>query len=396
MASTASPGDLPPAGDDALAHSQGLQQVIRAEIIEHGNHISFARFMHMALYKPGLGYYSAGSRKFGAQGDFTTAPEISALFSACLARQCAEVLALLGNGTILELGAGSGVMARDLLQELQRLDSLPEQYLILETSADLRQRQQQLLHSAVPELAGRVAWLDSLPAEPLQGLILANEVLDAMPVERFRLQQGEILELGVSCQDHAFTWHARPARAPLAEQVESIMRQAAGEFPDAYTSEVNTGLESWLAAVGACLEKGLILFIDYGYSRHEYYHEQRRQGTLLCHYRHRVHADPFINIGLQDITASVDFSAVATAAVRSGLQVSGYTSQAFFLLACGIAEMLQDQVQWSVAQQAEFSRQVKLLTLPGEMGERFKVMALGRHFDAEPLGFSMVDYRRRL
>jgi SAM-dependent MidA family methyltransferase len=394
--SPASVTELPPADKHALAHSQALEQLIRAEIAANDGQISFARFMNMALYEPGFGYYSAGASKIGGSGDFITAPEISPLFSICLARQCSEVLLQLEQKIIFELGAGTGVMASDILMELQRLDCLPEIYYILETSADLRQRQRQLLEARLPELISRVIWLDTLPEEPFKGVILANEVLDAMPVQRFCISGNKIEELQVGWQDDGFVWQACPAGDVLEQKVKAIIRQSVSGFSDAYCSELNLDLDAWISSLSECLEQGMVLFIDYGYSRHEYYHEQRTQGTLICHYRHRAHANPFVYVGIQDITASVDFTAVAEAAVDNNLNVSGFTSQAYFLLACGLESILQEQKELSTTQQLELSRQIKMLTLPGEMGERFKVIALTRKLNTGLTGFSLVDHRSRL
>lgn len=388
--------ELPRPDEAALVHSQTLQQVIRNEIIEKDGHISFARFMQMALYEPGLGYYSAGTSKFGEGGDFITAPEISPLFSICLARQCAEVIKELGQAVILELGAGTGVMASDMLKELQNLQSLPDKYLILETSADLRQRQQQLLRESLPEFISNVSWLDALPDERFQGIILANEVLDAMPVQRFCLQKGKIQELCVAWRNGGFAWLQCAAADVLERKVENIIQHSIAEFEDGYSSEINGELEAWLKSLSECLQQGIMLFIDYGYSRHEYYHEQRTEGTLLCHYRHHAHSNPFMYVGLQDITASVDFTAVAEAATNAGLNVAGFTNQAFFLIACGLEQLMLEQESMSERRQMEFNRQIKLLTLPGEMGERFKVIALSREIQTSLTGFGVVDHRRRL
>jgi len=350
----------------------------------------------MALYEPGLGYYSAGASKIGKGGDFVTAPEISPLFSICLARQCAEALRQLDQAVILELGAGTGVMASDVMRELQLLDCLPETYYILEPSADLRQRQQHLLEQRLPDLVSRVRWLDTLPVQPLRAVILANEVLDAMPVQRFRMRKGKIEELHVRWQGDGFHWCPFAANDELEQQVKSIIQHSATDLCDGYTSELNMNIKPWIQSLSDCLQQGLMLFIDYGYSRHEYYHEQRREGTLLCHYRQRVHSDPFIYIGLQDITASVDFTSLAEAAVSVDLKVCGFTSQAYFLFACGLEQLLQEQGKRDELKRLELSQQIKLLTLPGEMGERFKVMALGRNIGSLLTGFSLVDHRRRL
>lgn len=388
--------ELPEPDEAALAHSLVLQKAICEEIESNDGYISFEHFMQMALYEPGLGYYSAGASKIGESGDFITAPEISPLFSICVARQCSQVLTEIENAVILELGAGTGVMASDILTELQRLDCLPDTYYILEPSADLRQRQQQLLEERLPQLVSKVSWLDTLPDDPIKGIILANEVLDAMSVQRFRLRKDEIEEICVGWKNDGFIWRYIAADALLEEKVNAIVRQSVTGFSDDYCSELNRNLEAWLNSLSQCLQQGAMLFIDYGYSRHEYYHEQRSQGTLLCHYRHRVHSDPFLYVGLQDITASVDFTAVAEAALCSDLRVSGFTSQAYFLIACGLERILQEKKDLDVKQQIELSRQIKMLTLPGEMGERFKVIALTRGLDIALSGFSLVDHRRRL
>jgi SAM-dependent MidA family methyltransferase len=388
--------ELPEPDEAALAHSLLLQKAICEEIESNGGHISFDRFMHMALYEPGLGYYSAGARKFGKSGDFITAPEISPLFSICVARQCAQILTQLEHAVILELGAGTGVMASDILLELERLDCLPDTYYILEPSADLRQRQQQLLEEKLPQLVSRVSWLDALPGDSFNGIILANEVLDAMPVQRFCLHKDKIEQMCVAWQDNRFVWRHVAADEMLEEKIDTIVRQSVSGFSDGYCSELNRDMEAWLNSLSQCLHQGVMLFIDYGYSRHEYYHEQRTQGTLLCHYRHRVHSDPFLYVGLQDITASVDFTAVAEAALCTELNVSGFTNQAYFLIACGLERILQEQKDLDDKQQLEFSRQIKMLTLPGEMGERFKVIALTRELDMTLSGFGLVDHRRRL
>jgi len=383
---------LPPPTPDALAHSQRLLASIRQAIDQANGLISFAEFMQLALYAPGLGYYSAGTRKFGAAGDFVTAPELSPLFSQCLARQCQQVLAQLTEGVILEFGAGSGLMAAEILKELARLQCLPTRYYILELSAELRQRQQATLTLHLPELYSLVHWLDTLPSQPLQGIVLANEVLDAMPVHRFQLEAQEVLEFFVG-YDHTqqLVWHLLPTpQLQLREVVESLRPQ----LPVPYVSEVNLMIPGWLQAVADILSKGLILLIDYGFPRNEYYHPQRHQGTLMCHYRHYAHTEPLILVGLQDLTAHVDFTAVAETAQAAGLQVAGYTSQANFLLACGLTGLLANYAG-NDSTYLRLAQQVKTLILPSEMGELFKVLALTRQLDIALLGFER-DERERL
>lgn len=385
--------ELPAPSPEALAHSERLVAFIREEIDAAGGSLGFDRFMELALYAPGLGYYSAGSCKFGEAGDFVTAPELSPLFSRCLAHQCAEVLAVIDGGAILEFGAGSGVMAADLLADLESSDALPSKYYILELSADLRARQQETLREKVPQLLERVSWLDGLPEAGFRGVVLANEVLDAMPVHRFRVRNAKPYELCVVPEGEGFALREEEPGEELAAAIAKLQQQV--EFPEGYESEVNLRAEEWVRGLAAFLEQGVALLIDYGFPRNEFYHTQRSRGTLMCHYRHRAHEDALILPGLQDITAHVDFTAMAEAAVEAGLSVRGYTSQANFLLANGLTELL-NEVQGDMRQQLTLAGQVKRLTMPGEMGELFKVMALARGWDRPLQGFAMRDERGRL
>lgn len=370
-------------------------KLIRDEIAANGGAIPFAKYMQLALYAPGLGYYSAGLQKFGTKGDFVTAPEISALFSRCLARQCCQVLQTLGGGSILEFGAGSGVMAADLLLELERQQKLPQNYMILEVSGELRVRQQETLKTRIPHLFSRVQWLDRLPERPFSGVILANEVLDAMPVHRFCVDDNGIQEFYVTSNNEEFNWQlGPPSDDRLREMVDQLSIQ---QIPDTYDSEINLLLPGWMKSVSECLERGLVLLIDYGFPRHEYYHPDRSMGTLMCHYQHRSHMDPLILPGLQDITAHVDFTAVAEAAVDCGLQVAGFTNQAGFLLGCGLVELAQGEVVEDALTQIKTSQEIQKLTSPAEMGELFKVIALTRDLGKIGLmGFSSWDQRGRL
>ena len=381
---------LPPLTPEESAHSEALLARIRREIESHQGWISFGRFMEMALYEPGLGYYSAGAVKFGSAGDFVTAPEISALFSRCVAAQCAEVLAALGGGDILELGAGSGVMAADMLGELEALGHLPRRYLILELSADLRERQLALLAARASRHLDRVAWLEALPGSH-QGLIVANEVLDAIPVERFRVRGDKINALGVTWHGPGLDWSEVRARRELSMKVRAIERDVGHPFPDGYTSELNLRYLPWIASLAQPLTHGVMLFIDYGLPRRQYYRPERHAGTLLCHFRHRFHDDPFVHVGLQDIGAWVDFTRVAEAGTHAGLKLAGFTTQAHFLMGSGIERYLAAITQAEVAERVSIARQAMLLTLPAEMGERFKVMALTRRYDRPMSGFTIRD-----
>ncbi len=386
-----------PAPDPAaVAISAELCERIDQEIEAAGGSLRFERYMEMALYEPGLGYYSAGLPRFGPGGDFTTAPLTSALFSRTLALQCAECLAQTG-GVILELGAGTGRMAADMLLELAARDAVPERYYILEVSAALRQEQRQTLERTVPQWLGRVEWLDRLPETPLRGVIVANEVLDALPVALFRRSKEGVEELRVARARDGYAWHYAPAGAALAASVAALEDALNERLPAGYVSELCPRLPAWIASLSDLLEHGVLLFIDYGYPRREYYHPQRTMGTLMCHYRHRAHANPLILPGLQDITAFVDFTAVADAGLDAGLEVLGFAPQAQFLLGAGLPSLLEaEMLHADTRERLSLSQQAKQLMLPGEMGERFKVMALGRGY-GEPLsGFGFGDQRGRL
>lgn len=362
--------------------------MIHARIAAAGGVIPFAEFMALALYAPGLGYYSAGARKFGAGGDFTTAPEISPLFGRCLARQCREVLAVTG-GSILEFGAGTGALAATVLESLAAVGALPERYLILEVSADLRARQQERLERLPPALARRVSWLDRLPDSPLSGVLLANEVLDALPCERFVVRGGRALRIGVGLGPDGALHEVE-----LDEELALPDGLAADALADGYRSEVCPSLAPWVASLAGCLERGLVLACDYGLPRGALYHADRPDGTLLCHFRHVAHGNPFVNVGLQDITAWVDFTAVAEAAVDAGLDVAGYTTQAALLLALGIEREVAGEAEGP----ARFARaaEARRLLMPDEMGEIFKAIALTRAIDAPLSGFALQDLRRQL
>ncbi|WP_018233492.1 class I SAM-dependent methyltransferase [Thioalkalivibrio thiocyanodenitrificans] len=384
---------------DAAARETGerLLQCLRGEIDRAGGFLPFRRYMELALYAPGLGYYAAGSRKLGAGGDFTTAPETSPLFARCLARQVAQVLEHLGGGDVLEFGAGSGVLAVDMLRALESLDRLPGRYLILELSPDLRARQQQAVAGLPDALRERVRWLDALPeAGALRGVVLANEVLDAMPVEVFTWTPDGVREKGVTWDGHALAWAGRPAGPELAAAVQRLRSETGGHWAPGYTSERNPGLSAWVSAVSDALDAGLILLIDYGYPRHEYYSAERSQGTLMGHYRHRALTDPLILPGLADLTAHVDFTAVAEAGLAAGLEVAGYTTQAWFLIGAGLDAAFQEAASEDPRAQIALAGQVRQLTLPGEMGERFQAMALTRGVPVPLTGFAGRDLRERL
>lgn len=373
------PAPLPSPTPEAARHSAQLAEFIQHDIAAHCDAetkrgwISFARYMELALYAPGLGYYTAGAHKFGAAGDFITAPELSPLFGRTLARQAAEVMAS-SAPHILELGAGSGKLAADMLAELEKSGSLPDSYAILEVSADLRARQQNTLRARLPHLMERIHWLDELP-ENFSGAIIANEVLDALPVHLVHWRDGAVSERGVTLSDDGFIWQDRD----IADGDVALLRAAQQiSVPDGYVSEICLAACGLVNSLANCLEQGVMLFIDYGFGAREYYHPQRSSGTLMCHYRHHAHDDPFFLPGLQDITAHVNFTGIAECGIDAGLELLGYTSQAFFLINCGIAELLQDTSPENLRDYLPLSAQLQKLTSPAEMGELFKVIALGK------------------
>jgi len=386
---------LPEPTPELLRQSEQLVELIIKEIEEAKGRLPFDQFMELALYAPGLGYYSAGLRKFGEQGDFITAPETSDLFARCIARQCRQVLQEIGGGELLEFGAGSGRLAADLLQELDALGSLPERYLIVELSPDLKARQQALLEQRLPRLLHRIDWLNGFPEHDFHGVLIANEVLDAMPVHRFRVEQGRILEQYVELNDRRLHIEWAEPSAGLAGAVQRLS-DSMGGFADDYESEINLRAVPWLQEVSVRLGRGMILLIDYGYSRAEFYHPQRNRGTLMCHYRHRAHMDPLFHPGVQDITAQVEFTSLAETALEAGLTVCGYTTQAYFLMGCGLDQLLSESDPEDVQRHFQLMQGVKRLTLPSEMGERFKVLGLSRGLEWAPIGFSIQDMRGRL
>lgn len=384
-----------PLSDAEREQSERMLAYVHRELAQAGGWLDFQSFMQLALYAPGLGYYSAGAHKLGEGGDFTTAPEISPLFSRCVARQCAQVLGSLHDGSVLELGAGTGVMALHMLREFERLACLPARYFILEVSADLRARQQALLQAQLPQHLHRVQWLQALPSA-FTGVIVANEVLDALPVQRFVIAQGVPHALGVCTAGQGLQWQSRPANDSLRHAVKNIEQALHANFAEGYCSEVNVQLPGFINSLAAALTQGVMLFIDYGWPQAQYYAAERNQGTLSCFYRQRQHDNPLIHIGLQDITAWVDFTALAAAGLAAGLHLAGFATQAHFLFGAGLPQLLSDLSQQDDAQRWQLSQQVQKLTLPNEMGERFKVMALSKHCDLELSGFGFRDLRDRL
>ncbi len=387
---------LPEPDAESQRLSARLVERIRSETEFRGGRLSFARYMDLVLNAPGLGYYRARNGQFGREGDFVTAPEMSPLFARCIAVQMGQILEQLGGGEIFEAGAGSGTLCADLLNALEELDTLPARYLILEPSTALRARQRETIEFNAPAHFSRVTWIDDLPSAAFTGVMFANELLDAIPAPRFRKSAGRVLEAFVCERDGAFGWcFDAPEYDGLAESVTQIEARLNMPFADGYTSELGSAREAWMTSAAERLQRGALLLLDYGHTLSEYYHPERRDGTLACYYRHRVHGNPFFWPGLQDISVHVEFSGLCRAAGSADLTVAGFTSQAEFLIATGLLDACRDHDPGS----PEFVRlatEIKRLTLPGEMGELVKVLALTRGMDIALTGFSGRDHRDRL
>ena len=387
--------NLPAPDSDAQAYSAALKRHIVDDIAAAGGWIGFDRFMDLALYAPAMGYYSGGARKFGAAGDFVTAPEISPVFARTLAAQAVQIMAASAM-QIVEVGAGSGRLAADLLLELQQRGALPDRYAILELSGELRERQRATIAERAPQLVDRVLWLDALP-EHFDGLVLANEVLDAMPVQLVvwghEDDEQAIFERGVAVHQGEFIWVDRPAGGRVLDRAQQLFDELSVDAPLApgYLSEIGLAASDWTASWAKIIGRGALLLIDYGFPRHEYYHPQRSTGTLMCHYRHHAHGEPFFLPGLQDITAHVDFTAIVEAGFDAGLEFSGYTTQGTFLLNCGLTDVLARIPADDPARYLPQAQAAQKLISPAEMGELFKVIALGKGIAEPLLGFAHGD-----
>ncbi len=395
-------GEIVEPDESAIKRHKELYAIIIDRIQQGGGQISFADYMHAALYEPGLGYYVSGLRKFGEGGDFVTAPEISPLFAQCLGNQVQQVYRILEKQgtalTILEFGPGTGILAATLLEYLQQINCLPEKYYMLEVSPTLMQRQKQTLMESNPEWLHRVQWLQALP-KSFSGIVIANEVLDAMPVEVFQFTANapEQACIGIDSEDpDQLSWCTQALTGDLAKRVAMLGDQCGPSFVDGYRSEVNLWIDPWIKSIADIIDTGLVMLIDYGYPRREYYHAERTSGTLMCYFQHRAHDNALLLPGLQDITAYVDFTAVALAAVAADMTVAGFVPQAQFLLGCGLDRLLSKQMQQDPVAQAALSQQVKRLTMPGEMGERFKVLGLSKQIDEPLIGFSIADQTHKL
>ena len=364
--------NLPEVSIDEQQHSAALINTIHDQLP-----MSFRDYMQRALYDPHYGYYSSGMHKFGQAGDFVTAPEISTLFGKTLANYYLKTVDKLGRSSILEFGAGTGKLALDILTALKAKSTLPDNYYILEVSADLAQRQQQLLNDKLPEYYDKIIWLRQLP-ESFNGLVIANEVLDAMPVHKFQLdEKSNLQEFYVDCKNNKLTWCLEKFHdEKLVEKIKQLNIQVEHSV---YESEINTMIKPWLQSLADIMQQGQVLLIDYGYPQHEYYHPDRYMGTLMCHYKHRAHSDPLILTGLQDITAHVDFTEVMNAAKETGFTIEHYSNQARFLIDHGIAQLAEQQIDHNdLTRTLKISQQLQTLTMPHEMGELFKVLVLSK------------------
>lgn len=378
-----------------LIRSESLCEIIKQKIQQHNGQITFADFMQMALYHPTHGYYQNPDFEFGKKGDFTTAPEISPLFAYCFANQCAQISESMGQTNILELGAGSGRFALDILTHLEAINALPTRYYIYEISSGLRNRQLTLLQNARPDLLNRIEWLTELPAS-FSGIIIANEVLDAIPVNCFQVDKQEARERVIVIKANELAWEATtPSSALIHTHINALIQNYS--LPDGYQSEVNLNAMLLVKQLSTILTKGVILFADYGYGQREYYHPQRNQGTLTCFYKHHLHHQPLPYPGLQDITAHVDFTHVIETAADQGAQLSGFTTQSGFLLANRLLEKAQQLESLATpTEKFKLHQAIKILTMPTEMGDRIKMMAISKQFATPLAGFETLDRRRDL
>lgn len=402
MTQTDTVNSLPLPDNDAAEHSLKVKQCLLDKITIN-NSISFTQYMDAVLYEPGLGYYSAGSTKLGAEGDFITAPEISSLFSQSIAQAILQALTEIEKCSILEVGAGSGKMAAAILAHLDSLNKLPEHYYILELSADLRLRQQQYIKESIPGLVERVIWLDSIP-ENLNAVVLANELLDAMPVVRFKKErQGISIEHVIEVDGEFQLSYSQDESDAAYQRANSRVEKIESEctkLEAGFVSEINFNAEDWLASIADKLKSGIILLIDYGYPQHEYYHPQRNEGTLNCFYRHRHHSNTFLYPGLQDLTAHIDFTAIADCGIKNGLNLLGYTTQSHFLFGAGIAQLAEARTSSfdddNIVAQYELANKVKKLTMPYEMGEIVKVIGFSKNSGIALEAFNFKDMRDHL
>ena len=389
---------LPKLSKQEIQRSRELFDVIAHEISENNGKISFAHFMGKALYEPRLGYYTANKYKIGHQGDFTTAPMISSLFSDTFAHQFAQILPKLGeDASIVEFGAGTGQFAVDCLSYLKMLGCLPKAYYIVELSSDLKAQQQQLLKQKLPQYFEHVYWLDALPQQQLNAIVFANEVMDAMPVERFIYDNDRFYQLMVGIEHEVFVYDRQIIKQQALHEACQALMFKSNEIPQPYCSEINLWIKPWIKSIAQCLNKGVIFLCDYGYSQALYYHTARVEGTLQCYYQHHIHSNPLIYVGVQDITAHVNFSVVADAAIKAGFELDGFSTQGNFLIASGITEIYQQKcIKANKTEEMVLSQQVKQLTLATDLAENFKVMSLSYNYNDTIDAFDNIDLSHTL
>lgn len=391
---------LPQPDADQTAHSDALRSRITDRIREQGGWVPFSEYMNLCLYEPAMGYYVSGSQVLGAAGDFITAPELSPLFGQCVANTLRPVLAARRDLRLLEFGAGSGALAVSVLAALAASDDLPSEYLIIEPSPQLRLRQAERVAALADEAGARVRWLDRLPPEPIAAVVIANEVLDALPADRFEVIADGARPLGVGLDGERFVYLPGSEDEALGNDIAALESRLGRRLPTGYRSEICRLAGAWLGSIADFLSEGFVLLFDYGFGEAEYYHSDRMDGTLSCFYRHRMHDDPFVLPGLQDITASVDFSRVLRAAGDAGLVLQGYSNQMWYLLDSGLDEAVS-ALEHGTPEFYQTVNAVKTLTLPAEMGERIKAMLLaksasGDHTAVSLPGFAQRDFRGRL
>ena len=367
--------------DASLDHSLLVKEQLLQHIDSEGGWINFEKFINFVMYKPGLGYYSAGAEKIGHSGDFTTAPEISKLFGMALANQITPILDHFHSPSIIEIGAGTGKLAFDIMTQLNDYQVNFDRYYILELSADLIQRQQSMLSHLPKKAFNKIVWLDSTTVDPIDGVIIANEVIDALPFTRFKIQNGQVYELGVSCKDSQLVEQPRLADELLSNLVASIAKEIEVTFDDGYTSEIRINFRRWFRTIESMLSSGSMFFVDYGYSRQEYYDEKRTNGSMICHYRNVAHEDPLSNLGIQDISASVDFSSLADVALQQNIEVGFFTSQSDFLINSEILGVIESVIDEGL--KMKLTQEIKQLLLPNQMGEIFKCMLLNKNFNPD-------------
>jgi len=394
------PQTLPPPSVDEIELSQPLMALICSEITKNDGKITFSHFMELALYSPGLGYYATEKPIFGDQGDFITAPELTPLFSRCIAMQAKQILTSLDSpGDIMEFGAGSGAMACDILMELDKLECLPQHYYISEISPALKQRQRARISAYAPHLVDRVQWIDDIP-DSFTGVILGNELLDALPTHRVLFDAtGNHQELFVTFNDNKLSWVSDKPSSQLLKETISKAYETHKEnidIPDRYESEINVASINWIKSLANSLTQGAAILIDYGFAADEFFRPERHEGSIMCHYKHRAHNDPLTHIGLQDLTSHVNFTQIAETAFENELDIIGYTTQTYFLLGCGLESLLNEiDISDSKLFIAE-TQPVKQLILPDEMGETFKVIGLGKNLNTPVMGFGVKNLLERL